>query len=55
MVFKVKTSKLYPALLSLCAGLIFSTGLQAQVEPLDRVAAIVDNDVVMVSQLDQRM
>ncbi|PCC98804.1 peptidylprolyl isomerase [Halopseudomonas pelagia] len=55
MVFKVKVFKLYPALLSLCAGLIFSTGLHAQVVPLDRVAAIVDNDVVMASQLDQRM
>ena len=48
-------SKLYPAFLSLCAGLIFSTSLHAQVVPLDRVAAIVDNDVVMTSQLDQRV
>ncbi len=48
-------SKLYPAILGLCAGLIFSTGLHAQVVPLDRIAAIVDNDVVMASQLDQRM
>lgn len=55
MVFNTKISRLYPALLSLCAGLIFSSGLQAQLVPLDRVAAIVDNDVVMASQLDTRM
>ncbi|AQZ94499.1 peptidylprolyl isomerase [Halopseudomonas phragmitis] len=48
-------SKLYPALISLCAGLFLSSQLQAQVVPLDRVAAIVDNDVVMASQVEQRM
>ncbi|MEH6501282.1 MAG: peptidylprolyl isomerase [Pseudoalteromonas distincta] len=48
-------SKLSPTLLSLCAGLIFSAGAHAQVVPLDRVAAIVDNDVVMTSQLNQRL
>lgn len=48
-------SKLYPALISLCAGLMLSTPLQAQVVPLDRVAAIVDNDVVMTSQVEERI
>ncbi|PKM30904.1 MAG: molecular chaperone SurA [Gammaproteobacteria bacterium HGW-Gammaproteobacteria-11] len=47
-------SKLYPAVLGLCAGLLFNMA-QAQVVPLDRVAAIVDNDVVMLSQVEQRM
>ncbi|SDT87440.1 peptidylprolyl isomerase [Halopseudomonas salegens] len=46
--------KLYTAVLSLCAGL-FITSAQAQVVPLDRVAAIVDNDVVMLSQVQQRV
>ena len=55
MVFKAMVSKLSPTLLSLCAGLIFSAGAHAQVVPLDRVAAIVDNDVVMTSQLNQRL
>lgn len=41
--------------LSLCAGLLFSATSQAAVEPLDRVAAIVDNDVVMASQVNERM
>ncbi|MFN3579869.1 MAG: peptidylprolyl isomerase [Pseudomonas sp.] len=48
-------SKLYPALISLCAGFMLSTSVQAQVVPLDRVAAIVDNDVVMASQVEQRI
>ncbi|HDZ54981.1 MAG TPA: molecular chaperone SurA [Pseudomonas xinjiangensis] len=47
--------KLHTALIGLCAGLFLSTSLQAQVVPLDRVAAIVDNDVVMASQLEERM
>ncbi|MCL5042017.1 MAG: peptidylprolyl isomerase [Gammaproteobacteria bacterium] len=46
--------KFYTAVLGLCAGL-FISGAQAQVVPLDRVAAIVDNDVVMLSQVQQRM
>jgi peptidyl-prolyl cis-trans isomerase SurA len=44
---------LRPALLS--AMLVGSTLVHAQVQPLDRVVAIVDNDVVMQSQLDQRI
>lgn len=48
-------SKLYPALISLCAGFMLSTSVQAQVVPLDRVAAIVDNDVVMASQVEERI
>ncbi|WP_462379998.1 peptidylprolyl isomerase [Pseudomonas sp. Marseille-QA0892] len=44
---------LRPALLS--AMLVGSTLAHAQVQPLDRVVAIVDNDVVMQSQLDQRV
>lgn len=44
---------LRPALLS--AMLVGSSLAHAQVQPLDRVVAIVDNDVVMQSQLDQRV
>lgn len=47
--------KLHPKLVGLCAGLLLSTGLQAQMVELDRVAAIVDNDVVMDSQVKERM
>lgn len=47
--------KLHKALVGLCAGLFFSTLAQAQVQPLDRVAAIVENDVVMLSQVEARM
>ncbi|MFA5678421.1 MAG: peptidylprolyl isomerase [Pseudomonas sp.] len=47
--------KLHPKLIGLCAGLLISTGLQAQMVELDRVAAIVDNDVIMASQVEQRM
>ncbi|MBO3277556.1 peptidylprolyl isomerase [Pseudomonas schmalbachii] len=36
-------------------ALLVSTLAGAEVVPLDRVVAIVDNDVVMQSQLDQRM
>ncbi len=32
-----------------------ATAASAQVQPLDRVVAIVDNDVIMQSQLDQRV
>lgn len=48
-------SKLYTAVVGLCAGLVFSSNLSAQVVPLDRVAAIVDNDVVMLSEVQERM
>jgi peptidyl-prolyl cis-trans isomerase SurA len=48
-------SKLYPAILGLCASLVLSSAVNAEVVPLDRVAAIVDNDVVMVSQVTERM
>ena len=47
--------KLHHKLIGLCAGLLLSTGLQAQMVELDRVAAIVDNDVVMESQVEERM
>lgn len=47
--------KLHRKLLGLCAGLVISTGLQAQMIELDRVAAIVDNDVIMASQVEERM
>nr|WP_254797369.1 peptidylprolyl isomerase [Pseudomonas aromaticivorans] len=40
--------------LALGALLCCST-VQAEVQPLDRVVAIVDNDVIMQSQLDQRL
>ncbi len=47
--------KLHPTLISLCAGLLLSTTLQANTVELDRVAAIVENDVVMNSQVQERM
>ncbi|SDS79837.1 periplasmic chaperone for outer membrane proteins SurA [Halopseudomonas litoralis] len=47
--------KLHHKLVGLCAGLLLSTGLQAQMVELDRVAAIVDNDVVMQSQVQERL
>ncbi len=39
----------------LLGALLITTGAQAQVQPLNRVVAIVDNDVVMQSQLDTRL
>ncbi|WP_223825463.1 peptidylprolyl isomerase [Halopseudomonas salina] len=48
-------SKLQTAFLGLCASFLLSSAVQAQVVPLDRVAAIVDNDVVMASQVTERM
>lgn len=48
-------SKLQTAVLGLCASFLLSSAVQAQVVPLDRVAAIVDNDVVMASQVTERM
>ena len=51
----VKT-KLCDRLRPLLLGALFmGTLAHAQVQPLDKVAAIVDNDVIMQSQLDQRM
>ena len=47
--------KLHHKLAGLCAGLLLSTGLQAQMVELDRVAAIVDTDVVMQSQVQERL
>lgn len=47
--------KLPPKLIGLCAGLLMSSTLQAQMVELDRVAAIVDNDVIMASQVEERM
>ena len=46
--------KLHKTLIGLCAGLFLCTA-QAQVQPLDRVAAIVENDVVMMSQVESRL
>nr|WP_245399782.1 peptidylprolyl isomerase [Atopomonas sediminilitoris] len=37
------------------ASVLWSGGVQAQLQSLDRVVAIVDNDVIMHSQLDARM
>jgi peptidyl-prolyl cis-trans isomerase SurA len=39
----------------LLGALFLSTAVQAQVQPINRVVAIVDNDVVMQSQLDARL
>jgi len=46
------TDRLRPLLLG---ALLLGTTVQAAVVPLDRVVAIVDSDVVMQSQLDQRV
>ena len=51
----VKT-KLSDFLLPILFGtLLFGSLAHAEVQPLDRVVAIVDNDVIMQSQLDQRL
>ena len=51
----VKT-KLSDCLRPLLLGAVFlGSSVQAEVQPLDRVVAIVDTDVVMQSQLDQRV
>ena len=42
-------------MMGLCAALLLSTTVQAQMVELDRVAAIVDNDVIMASQVAERM
>lgn len=39
----------------LLGAALLAVTAQAQVRPLDRVVAIVDNDVVMQSQLDARL
>ncbi len=49
---KKPTKRLRPLLL---AALLFGAAVQAEVRQLDRIAAIVDNDVIMQSQLDQRL
>jgi len=50
---KIKLSNfLRPLLLG---ALLFGSPAHAEVRPLDRVVAIVDNDVIMQSQLDQRV
>ncbi|WP_152388388.1 peptidylprolyl isomerase [Azotobacter salinestris] len=49
---KKPTKRLRPLLL---AALLLGAAVQAEVRPLDRIAAIVDNDVIMQSQLDQRL
>lgn len=42
--------------LALCAlATLFATNAQAQVQALDRVVAVVDDDVVMASELQQRL
>lgn len=54
---KIKLSDtLRPLLGALLLGsAALATTVSAQVRPLDRIVAIVDNDVVMQSQLDERM
>ncbi|SFB36740.1 peptidylprolyl isomerase [Azotobacter beijerinckii] len=49
---KKLTKHLRPLLLS---TLLLGGAVHAEVRPLDRVVAIVDNDVIMQSQLDQRL
>lgn len=49
-------NKLSDCLRPLLLGAVFlGSAAQAQVQSLDRVVAIVDNDVIMYSQLDQRL
>lgn len=49
-------NKLSDCLRPLLLGAVFlGSAAQAQVQQLDRVVAIVDNDVIMYSQLDQRL
>lgn len=51
----VKT-KLINSLRPLAAGVLLLCGVaHAEVKPLDRVVAVVDNDVIMQSQLDRRL
>lgn len=46
------TNRLRPLLLG---ALLLGGAVHAQVQPLDRVVAIVDNDVIMQSQFDRRL
>ena len=39
----------------LLGSALLATSISAQVRPLDRIVAIVDNDVIMQSQLEQRL
>ena len=49
-------NKLFKSLRPLLLGaLLLGTAAHAQVQSLDRVVAIVDNDVIMQSQLEQRL
>ena len=48
-------SNLHKKMIGLCAALLMSSAAQAQMVELDRVAAIVDNDVIMASQVEERM
>ncbi|WP_090352359.1 peptidylprolyl isomerase [Pseudomonas oryzae] len=49
-------TKLINSLRPLAVGaLLLCTAAHAEVQPLDRVVAIVDNDVIMQSQLDRRL
>ena len=50
---KTKLSDFFRPLL--LGSLLLASLVQADVQPLDRVVAIVDNDVIMQSQLDQRV
>ena len=43
------------ALLTLISALLVATGATAQVETLDSVVAIVDDDVVLSSELRERL
>ncbi len=52
---KTKLSDLLRPLMLGALLLSGATAATAQVQPLDRVVAIVDNDVIMQSQLDQRV
>jgi peptidyl-prolyl cis-trans isomerase SurA len=55
VIVNVKT-KLSDCVRPLLLGALFlGTAAQAEVQPLNRVVAIVDNDVVMQSQLDSRL
>src|SRR3546814_8160488 len=55
VIVNVKT-KLSDCLRPLMLGALFlGTAANAAVQPIDKVVAIVDNDVVMQSQLDQRV
>src|SRR5690606_473936 len=47
--------KLHAKLIGLCAGLLISTGLQAQMVELARVVARVYSEVVLASQVEERV